>query len=102
VYLLRRSRSIVIAVDCLPSCLWSVVRTGFAYPDGAIVFHARQDRQVPLAVPAAVGVGLPSGTVGSETPEVGEADELVAVHDPLGAEVGPLVWATSLRDARDS
>ncbi len=66
------------------------------------MFHARQDRQVPLTVPASVQVGLPSRAVGSEPPEVREADELLAVHDPLMGQVGPLVRTTGLRDARDS
>jgi hypothetical protein len=102
VYLLRRSRSIVISVAYLPSCPLGVVYSGFAYPDGAIVIHTRQDRQVPLPVPTAILVGLPSGAVGSEPPEVGEADELLAIHDPRVGQMGPLVRATGLRDARDS
>jgi len=79
-----------------------VVYIGFAYPDGAIVIHARQDRQVPLSVPPAVHVGLPSGAVGSEPPKVGDADELLAIHDSSVGQMGPLVRATGLRDTRDS
>ena len=91
-----------IAVTSLPSCPGGVVLIRVPYPDGAIVFHARQHRQVTLTVPPAVDVLLPACTVGAEPPEVGQADELVAVDGSLMGQVRPLVRAAGLGDARDS
>ena len=91
-----------IAVTSLPSCPGGVALIRLPYPDGTIVFHARQHRQVTLAVPPAVDILLPACTIGAKPPEVGQADEFIAVDGSLMGQMRPLVRAAGLGDARDS
>ena len=64
------------------------------------MLHARQHLEVTLAVPTTVHVLLPTLSVHAETPEMGQADQLLAVDCPLMGQVRPLVRASGLRHTR--
>lgn len=61
---------------------------------------AGEDLDVRFRIAAALHVQLRPDAVAREAPEVGGADDLVAVDHPLRAQVRPLVGAAGLHHAR--